>query len=176
MEQEQNKGEEQNKELEQNQQEQPVPVFSKALVIGFVGGILWSFVGSIAYVLNFSSVSAATFVLRSWIQTDWTSGWIGEFIGILAVGLLSLGTAIIYFSLLKKAKGLAPAILFGVALWFLIFYLFNPVFSAVPEFDQFESDTIVTTLCLFILYGTFVGYSISYEYLENNQSSQNAPN
>jgi len=171
MEQEHN----QDQELEQNQREKPVPVFSKSLVIGFAGGILWSFVGAIAYVLNFSSVSAATFVLRSWIQTDWTSGWLGELIGILAVGLLSLGTAIVYFSLLKKAKGIAPAILFGVALWFIIFYLFNPVFAAVPEFYDFDSNTVVTTLCLFILYGTFVGYSISYEYLENNQSSQNAP-
>lgn len=169
MEQEQNQN--QDHDLEQNQQEKPVPVFTKSLVIGFVGGVLWGFVGMIAYFLNFSTVSAATFVLRSWFQTDWTSGWIGEFIGILAVGILSLGTAIIYYTMLKKAKGLAPAIMFGVALWFVIFYLFNPVFSAIPEFTDFDSNTIVTTLCIFILYGTFIGYSISYEYEENNQSS-----
>lgn len=170
MEQEQNEMSKQNPELEQNKQEDPVPVVVKALNIGFVGGILWSLIGAFAYYLNFSSVSAASFVLRSWIQTDWTGKWLGELISIGAIGVISIGTALVYYGLLKRMTGLLPAIVFGVGLWFLVFFLFSPVFSAVPDFNELDSNTIVTSICLFILYGTFIGYSISYEYQENNQN------
>lgn len=169
MEQEQNS--KQNEELEQNKQETPVPVVVKALNIGFIGGVLWSLIGAATYFFNFSSVSAASFVVRSWVQTEWSGSWLGELVSILAIGVISIGTALVYYSILKNARGLMPAILFGVGLWFVVFFLFSPVFSAVPEFTQLDSNTIVTSLCLFILYGTFIGYSISYEHLENNQSS-----
>ncbi|WP_337193921.1 YqhR family membrane protein [Pontibacillus yanchengensis] len=154
----------QNEELEQNKTEKPVSSLSKALITGFVGGLLWSFVGVVTYFFNFSSVSAASFIIRSWIQTDWTGSWIGEFLGMVAIGLLSLGVAVIYYGLLRKTHGLFPPILFGVALWFIVMYLFNPIFATVPTVYEMDSNTIVTTLCIYILYGTFIGYSISYDY------------
>ncbi|WP_345239621.1 YqhR family membrane protein [Pontibacillus salipaludis] len=171
QEEKQNEEEKQNPELEQNQKEPPMSVISKSLVTGFVGGVLWSFVGTIAYFFNFSSVSAGSFVIRSFVQNEWSSNWLGELIAILAVGLVSLLIAILYFGLLKNTKGLWPSMAFGVVLWFIVFFLFQPVFSAVPQLGELDSDTIVTSLCLFILYGTFIGYSISYDYQQNNQPS-----
>lgn len=161
---------EKERQLEQDKQEKPVSVLNKSLITGFVGGILWSGLGALSYYFNFSSVSAGTFVLRSWIQTDWSNNWLGEIISILAIGVLSIVSALVYFGLLKKTKGLSPGILFGVALWFIIFFVFRPVFDAVPTFADLDGNTIVTTLCLFILYGTFIGYSISYDFQVNNDN------
>ncbi|WIF96901.1 MULTISPECIES: YqhR family membrane protein [Pontibacillus] len=161
----------QNPQLEQNQKEKPMSVISKALVTGFIGGVLWSFIGTVAYFFNFSTVSAGSFVIRSFVQNEWSSRWLGELIAILAVGLISLLIAILYFGLLKNTKGLWPSMAFGAALWFIVFFLFQPVFSAVPSLGDLDSDTIVTSLCLFILYGAFIGYSISYDYQQNNQPS-----
>ncbi|MBM7552322.1 YqhR family membrane protein [Thalassobacillus pellis] len=158
------------KRLEQNQREKPVSVFNKALFTGFVGGVLWSTFGAVAYYFNFTEVSAASFLFRSFWQTEWTSSLLGEVLAIFGVGIISIGVALLYFSLFKKMNGLMPAVLFGVVLWGLVFYLLNPIFPAVPFLTDLSSDTIVTTICLFVLYGAFVGYSISYEYHDFNQT------
>ncbi len=44
------------------------------------------------------------------------------------------------------------------------FYLLQPVFPNIPPLTDLNMYTIVSTICLYILYGTFVGYSISYDY------------
>ncbi|MFC0522647.1 YqhR family membrane protein [Pontibacillus salicampi] len=159
----------QSKQLEQNKEEKPMSALTRAVLTGLIGGLLWSFIGAITYYISFSSVSAASFIVRSWLQTDWTGGFLAELIGIIGVGILSIGTALLFFGLLRKRKGLMPSILFGVALWGVIFYVLNPIFTAVPSVVDMDSNTIVTTLCLYILYGTFIGYSISYEYNEYEQ-------
>lgn len=46
------------------------------------------------------------------------------------------------------------------------FYVFNPIFPDVKQVQDLQQSTIVTTFCLYILYGMFVGYSISFEYNE----------
>ncbi|KGX90895.1 hypothetical protein N781_05875 [Pontibacillus halophilus JSM 076056 = DSM 19796] len=162
--------------LEQNKQEKPMSVLSKSLITGFVGGVLWSFLGAIAYYFNFTTISSGSFVLRSFFQTEWTGTWLGELISILVIGLLSLATALIYFSVLKKTKGLWPSILFGVALWLITFFVFQPVFQAVPKVGELDGNTIVTTLCLFILYSVFIGYSISYDYQVESESQSQSQN
>ncbi|WP_407268355.1 YqhR family membrane protein [Radiobacillus sp. PE A8.2] len=161
------------KKLEQNKQEKPMSFLSKSLLTGFVGGVLWSFIGVIASYFNFSSVSPATFILRSWLQTDWSDGWLGELIAVTVIGIISIITAIVYYGLLKKYPGIMVSGIYGIALWFIIFYLLQPVFPNVPAMTELDSNTIVTTLCLFLLYGIFIGYSISYEYQDNQANQPN---
>ncbi|MDL4841577.1 YqhR family membrane protein [Aquibacillus rhizosphaerae] len=155
-----------NQELEQNKHEKPIPLLPKALLTGFIGGVLWSVVGAIAAYFNFTSVSPASFILRSWLHTNWSDGWLGQLISITVIGLLSVLTAILYYGLLRKTKGIWPSATFGVALWFIVFYLLQPIFPNVSHMTDLDINTIVTTLCLFLLYGIFIGYSISYEYLD----------
>ncbi|SDK55508.1 YqhR family membrane protein [Sediminibacillus albus] len=162
-----------NKKLEQNKQEKAVPFFRKALYTGFVGGVLWSIIGFIAAFLNFTAFTPATFLLRSWLTAAWTDRWMGELLSILMIGLLSIGTAAVYYFLLKKVEGIWPSALFGIALWFLVFYLLQPVFPNVPHMTRLDSNTVVTTICLFLLYGTFIGYSISYNYEDGQRGDGN---
>ncbi|MRG86562.1 YqhR family membrane protein [Salinibacillus xinjiangensis] len=168
--------------MEQNQREKPMSLLQKSLVTGFIGGLLWSLLGSLAYYFNFSEVSHASFTLRSFWQNQWTNGFSGEIFSMLIIGVLSILAAYIYYLVLKKREGMLPGILYGVAIWFLFMYFLNPMFSAVPILSEMTMDTIITTVCLHVLYGTFIGYSISFEHksLEDmkkereEKSSQNA--
>ncbi|MFG6121331.1 YqhR family membrane protein [Thalassobacillus sp. B23F22_16] len=156
-------------QLEQNQQEKPISIMNKSLLTGFVGGMLWSIFGALSYYFNFTEVSPASFLIRSFWQTGWTSSFLGEVLGIIGVSLISIAGALVYYLALKKTNGIMPGVLYGGAVWGIVFYLLNPIFAAVPALPDMTSDTIVTTICLFVLYGTFIGYSISYEYHDLNQ-------
>lgn len=139
-------------------------LLGRSLLTGFVGGILWSTISVLLYIFNFLEVSPKSFVLKSWLNKEWTDGWLGELISIIIIGLLSLATALIYYGILKKVKTLWVSVLYGVILWGIVFFLLQPIFTNVPGLFELQTNTIVTSICLFILYGTFIGYSISYDY------------
>ncbi|MCT2537532.1 YqhR family membrane protein [Aquibacillus koreensis] len=156
-----------NEMLEQNKQEKPVSLLTKALLTGFVGGVLWSMLGALAAYFNFTSVSPASFILRSWLQTGWSDSWLGQLISIFVIGVISVLLAIVYYGLFRKMKSIWPSAIFGVGLWFIVYFLLQPIFPNVPQMAELSMDTVVTTICLFLLYGIFVGYSISYDYLDS---------
>ncbi|MGJ9456943.1 YqhR family membrane protein [Oceanobacillus sp. CF4.6] len=144
--------------------EEQLSIFSRALLTGFIGGILWSSIGSLMYYFNFSEVSPKSFLLKSWLDASWTDGWLGVIITILLAGILSIMAALIYYGLFKKINSMWMGLLYGVILWVIIFYIMQPIFPNIPRLIDLTYNTIVSTLCLFILYGTFIGYSISYDY------------
>ncbi|HLR40473.1 MAG TPA: YqhR family membrane protein, partial [Virgibacillus sp.] len=72
--------------------------------------------------------------------------------------------AFIYYGLLKKVISMWMGVVYGLILWGIIFYILQPVFPTLTPVVDFDKETIVTTLGLFILYGTFIGYSISFDY------------
>lgn len=139
-------------------------VLSKALLTGFIGGILWSSFGVVMYYFNFSEVEPKTFLLRSWVTAEWTNGWLGGVLSIVLAGIVSLLTALLYYAFFRKITTMWMGIFYGVILWGIIFYLLHPLFSHIPGILNLQSKTIVSTICLFILYGTFIGYSISFDY------------
>lgn len=161
---------------DQRKQEPRQSVATKAAATGFAGGLLWSALGAGAYYFHFSEVSAASFIFRSFWQTDWTGTWLAEVLSVLIVALLSIGTAFVYYFTLRSRKGIWPGAVFGLLLWGVVYFVLTPVFPAIPGFMELSSDTWVTTACLFILYGVFVGYSISYEYHEFNQTADSYSN
>ncbi|RPF55651.1 YqhR family membrane protein [Aquisalibacillus elongatus] len=147
-----------------NQEESQHSVFLKSLFCGAAGGLIWGIVSSIAYFFSFSEVSHASFILRSFFSGSWTEGILGEVISLLILIILGIIPALIYYFLFKKLHGIMPGVMFGIGIWVLILIIMNPMFSYVPSITEMKSDTIVTTLCQFILYGVFVGYTISYEH------------
>ncbi|MCP3032987.1 YqhR family membrane protein [Halobacillus sp. A1] len=157
---------------EQSKKEPPHSVLAKSLTVGFVAGVLWSGIGALSYYFHFSEVSAASFVFRSFWETEWTSSLLGEILAVIIVGLLSVLTALIYYTALKSMNGIWPGLLFGLVIFVGIYFGLNPIFDAVPHWRELSVDSIVTNLCLFILYGVFIGYSISYEFHEYNQQTK----
>lgn len=156
---------EDNPKLEQNKKEEPMSVIGKAITTGFIGGVFWSLLAYLAYILNFTEVSP-NLILQPFALGDWKDGTLGQFISIVIIGLISIGAALVYYAVLKKFKSMWIGIVFGGALWALVFFILNPIFPNMDTVFELPRGTIVTTLCLYILYGTFVGYSISFDYNE----------
>ncbi|MGM7681527.1 YqhR family membrane protein [Cytobacillus sp. Hm23] len=156
--------------LEQNQKETPLPLVTKVIVIGLCGGLLWSSISYLAYILNFTELSP-NLVLLPWAIGDWKNQVLGNVIGIIVIGLLSILTALLYYGLFKKYDNLWVGILYGVGLWLLVFYLFNPIFPGLKDMNELSRNTVITTICVYILYGVFIGYSISFEVNELNDQS-----
>ncbi len=154
-----------NPELEQNKREAPMSVMGKSIVTGFIGGIFWSALAYLAYILNFTEVSP-NLILQPFALGGWKDGVIGNFISIVIIGLISIGAALTYYAVLRRFDGMWLGIAFGGALWALVFFVLNPIFPNVETVFELSRGTIVTTLCLYILYGVFIGYSISFDYKE----------
>ncbi|WP_010530961.1 YqhR family membrane protein [Lentibacillus jeotgali] len=158
--------EKQDQRLEQNKQEEPISILSRSLLTGFIGGLLGGFFGVVLYYFNFSEVAPKSYLLRSWLTASWIDGWLGTVLSILMIGVISLLTAFIYFILFKKVNSLWMGVAYGIVLWFIVFYIVQPIFPNIPPLRDLNANTIVSTICLYVLYGTFIGYSISYDYTD----------
>ncbi|WNB93574.1 YqhR family membrane protein [Bacillus sp. NEB1478] len=151
--------------LEQNKKESQSSFLSRVAGIGFFGGLIWSMFGFIAYYLNFSKVGPAL-VLAPWALGKWKAEWLGQLISIFIIALLSILVAIGYRFAFAKINSMWAGIIFGVGLWAIVFYLLHPIYPGLEPMNTIGKNTIITTICIYILYGVFVGYSISFEYNE----------
>jgi hypothetical protein len=160
-------GEENEKKLEQNQHEKPMSFISMVIITGLVGGILWSSLALLAYVFNFTEIRPNV-ILEPWALGDWKKGWIGTVFSILAIGLISIGASFVYYALLRKFDSLWVGAAYGAALFLLVFYVLNPIFPGIKPFWELSRNTLITSACFYVLFGVFVGYSISFEEAERN--------
>ncbi|WP_182480470.1 YqhR family membrane protein [Peribacillus asahii] len=154
-------------------------VMKDVWIIGLVGGILASLLGMVVHFFHFMEFSP-NFILTSWSNRHWVKAWQGSLVTVLLFGIISIIIAFIYYALFKKMKNMIAYILFGILWWVILFFVFRPIFNDLPSVAKMSSDSIVTSMCIFALYGVFIGYSISFEYQEymheqNKQGEQTEP-
>ncbi|SDI31890.1 YqhR family membrane protein [Natribacillus halophilus] len=140
-----------------------MPFAVKVLLTGVFGGLIWSCIWYVAYFFNFTDVGPAL-IWMAWALGDWTEQMVGQWTAVGIITVLSIGVAFLYRFVLVRVRGMWMGLLFGAVLWGLVFFVANPLFVELDPLFDMEGMTIVTTLCLFIMYGVFIGYSISYEY------------
>ncbi|EID45467.1 YqhR family membrane protein [Parageobacillus thermoglucosidasius] len=160
-------------QFEQNMRERPMSLLMKAVITGFVGGVFWSLLGYLAYFFHFTEISP-NMLLIPWVAGDWKYGKLGNYVAIFLIGLLSILVALIYYVVLRRIRGMWAGVLYGFILWFIVFCGLNPLFPNLESVARLERNTIITTLCLYILYGVFVGYSISFETQEMDRQTQSS--
>ncbi len=156
---------EQNKDnprLEQNKENEPIPMLAKVAIIGLFGGIFWSLLAYLCHIFNFTVISP-NLVLQPWLIGEWKNRILGQFVGIGVIGLLSIGAAFIYYALLRRFQHIWAGAAYGFAIWVLVFYVLNPIFPGLKAVTELDRNTNITTICFYILYGAFIGYSISFE-------------
>ncbi|MDP4085624.1 MAG: YqhR family membrane protein [Bacillota bacterium] len=137
--------------------------------IGLFGGVFWTIIGYFAYLFSFTELRP-NIILEPWALGDWKRDWLGTAISIIIIGLFSVGAAFVYYGMLKKLKGIWPGFIYGIVIFLLVFIVLNPLFPSMDPFLKLDRDTLVTSACLYIVYGVFIGYSISYE--SQNQKVQ----
>ncbi|HLS60628.1 MAG TPA: YqhR family membrane protein [Virgibacillus sp.] len=150
--------------METDMKNEKIMLLLRSLLTGLIGGMLLGFFGALLYYFNFTEVAPKTYVLESWLTAEWVDSWKGDLFSVFAVGLLSILIAFVYYGLGKRMRTIWSGIGFGVLLWLLLFVLFQPLFTNIQKVGELSLDTIITTGTLFIIYGMFVGYSISYDY------------
>lgn len=148
--------------LDQNQHEKPMSFIGMVVLTGLIGGILWGAIGFVGYYFNFTEIRPNV-ILEPWALGDWKDGRIGTVFSILMIGAVSIIPALIYYALLRKFRKIYVGILYGIVLFLFVFFVLNPIFPSMDPLGELKRDTIITSICLYILFGTFVGYSISYE-------------
>lgn len=141
-----------------------MPIIVMTIVTGFVAGATAGFMGYAAHYFHFSEINP-DLILAIW-QGNWKEGWIGNVVAIITYGVLSILVALIYYMIFKNQKSLWWGFGYGIIIFIVVFFLLPFIIPGLEFVNDYTVTTIVTGLCIFILYGTFIGYSISYEYNE----------
>ena len=140
-------------------------ILRDVFVIGVYGGFLWCAVGLVAAFFHFMDVSPK-FIFTSWSDAAWIHTWLGAVVTLIIYSIVSIVFAYLYYALFRKVNHISAGIVYGALLWLIFILILQPIFPDLPSFSKMTADTGITSICLFILYGVFVGYSISYEYGE----------
>lgn len=138
-------------------------VLPNALLTGFFGGILLASIYLLFHYFKVSKVGHRHIFSFFHISGSWLHKWYGYLFFIFFISLLSVVIALIYYFLFRRIKGWIIGALFGICLW-IIFGLLIPLFAYDVTFTTFyKSYTNVLNFCALLIYGIFIGYSISYD-------------
>ncbi|MCM3692465.1 YqhR family membrane protein [Neobacillus niacini] len=159
------------KSPEKSKYPKPMSFVTVVFWTGLFGGLFWGTVGFFAYYFNFTEIRP-NIILGPWALGEWKNEWLGTVISIILLGILSVGGAFVYSIALKKFNGIWLGLGYGIALFLIVYLVLNPVFSEMKPFLELSRNTVITSICLYLVYGLFIGYSINYEY-ENNHMEEN---
>lgn len=148
----------QNDKLKEN----PMSFMTLVILTGLIVGIVLSGLAYLAYIFNLTSIPPRV-ILEPWALGDWKKGWLGTVISIIMIGMFSIVAAVIYYATLRKINSMWVGIAYGIVLFLLVFFVLNPIFPGIKPFKEMDLDTLVTSICFYVIYGLFVGYTISYE-------------
>lgn len=137
------------------------------LSVGFYGGLFTSFLAYLAYLINFVPFGPGVLLqLFSIRLSPGIEGMVGHMLSILLISLVSIGSSYLYFMLFRHLESIWIGVLYGLAWWAVIFFGLNSLIPGVQSVRQLGLTTNTVFLSLFILYGLFIGYSISFNHKE----------
>jgi len=146
---------------------QPVSVRTKkiksATSIGIAAGFIWGLFSLLAYYLQFTDVGPSIYA-KAVLNPDYMLKWQGHLIGVVFFHFFTLILAFIYVAFFTRFKTAWAGIIYGVAWWFIVFYLVNSVFHLTKPVKELGFNTNSVMVCLYILIGLFIGYSLSVEF------------
>lgn len=136
-----------------------------AIYIGFFAGFIWGGLKMIEHYFHFTSLSPG-FLLEPFFLHSFLSAWPGYLLGWVAFTAMSIVAALLYGLLLAKAKGAWFGLAYGAAWWAVIYLGVGPLSGMMPWINRMDLNTISTDACLFLMWGIFIGYSISFEFTD----------
>jgi len=140
-----------------------------ALSTGLAGGILWGLVSLVVYYLQFTDI-APSFYAKPFLDPDYEYKWQGQLIGIAFFILYVLIASFFYAAFLIKYPSPWVGIFYGLAWWGIVFFLLSPLFELAEPVGKLGINTNSVMISLYLLLGLFVGYSLSAEFNNQDQS------
>lgn len=132
--------------------------------IGFFAGLIWGAVRWLAWFFNFTEMPPA-FLLEPFVARSFVRSAAGHWSGYGAYIAFSVAAAVLYALLFVRWRGPWPGILYGAGWWTVLFSLAACPFLGMPErFSDPNAASLFTEACIFVLWGVFIGYSISFEF------------
>ncbi|MDF2608355.1 MAG: hypothetical protein K0S34_2555 [Bacillales bacterium] len=135
----------------------------KLPIIGIFGGMFWGTLCSLSSYFSFTEISPRTLIVRT-LSITLKSNYYEHLAGIILITILSVVYTFIYYSFFKKHEGVLTPVIAGILLYCIIFLGISSLTINIPKIQYYGSETFTTILCFFILYSTFIGVSVSYEY------------
>lgn len=133
-----------------------------AIIVGFFGGVLLANLQLVFHYFNVSKVDYKKILALFYIHDEWVAKWYGALLFILMIGSLSILIALVYYILCRRVRGWLMGAFFGIVLWVIFGSLFPTFLYDIKWASFYKSNTNVLQICTFLLYGIFIGYSISY--------------
>lgn len=138
-------------------------IWINTLLTGFFGGILLTLSHSAFHYFNISTIHHRDILSLFNLTGSWVNTWYGYLFFVGLMTLFSIVLAIVYYMLLSRINSWLAGFFYGFCLW-LIFGLFIPLQWYDVTFSTiYTSYTNVLGLCSLLIYGLFIGYSISYD-------------
>lgn len=147
--------------------------WSYALYIGFFAGLIWGLAGHVLSYFAFTEVAPA-FWLTPWVDKSFLSSWRGQVAGLALYICYSIVAALLYTAVLRKARGPWPGIAYGLAWYVLLFCVIGPLLGLIPSFGKLATHTHLAELCRSLLWGVFIGYSITLEFTDDRRREAKA--
>lgn len=132
-------------------------------ITSVTGALLWGGIHGLLYYLNLSEVSL--FLIKGWFGIGKLSNnWLNLGITIFLMCVVSYLLCYLYYFLFRKRNEYWIYIAYGVGIFVLFFVVLQPFNRYFPFITELSRLTIVTNLCIAILYGLFISYTISFDY------------
>ncbi len=132
--------------------------------LGIYAGLIWGGIYIITYYLGFTKVLPA-FLAEPFFLHDFLASWRGHFIGWFSFIVLSVTASLIYAAVLRKAKGPWPGFGYGLLWWAVLFGL-GPFVGMMKPLHKLDLNSLLTSSCLFLIWGCFIGYTITVEFTD----------
>ncbi len=143
-----------------------------ALQIGAVGGIFWAAMNDVLYFMNFTLINSSVF-MKPFIQPSGADRPVLQLMGIGVAAILSILFALAYVFTFSRFYSPWIGIATGGALFVIFYYILSPIFDLTEKpIHQIGMNTFATELCLFILYGLFIGFSLSSEFSSKKERAK----
>lgn len=135
------------------------------LYIGFFAGLIWGAIKIVEYYFKFTKIPIG-FLIEPFFKHDFLISWQGILIGWFYFALFSIVAAFLYMVSMWKLQGPWWGLGYGAFWWAVIYLFIGPLAGMTYWIYDLDLDSILTDLCLFLLWGMFIGYSISIEYTD----------
>lgn len=134
-----------------------------ALELGFFAGIIWGGIRWAAYALHFTIVVPG-FLVEPLFKHAFLESARGGWLGWGCFMLLSIVASLIYTLLLRKIPGPWAGMAYGVLWWAILFVGIGPLLKLMPMITKVTWNSVWTDMCLFLLWGLFIGYTVAIEF------------
>jgi hypothetical protein len=163
------KGQEAGSESQQDKNPiKPTNIWTFALNTGFFAGLLWGGMRIAEYYFKFTKVHP-TFLIKPWSTPAFNQTTLGYMTGWAAFILFSVIAALIYTIVLRRLRGAWMGMLYGLVWWAILYFAVGPRMGMMKRLGKIEWNSLITDGCLFLLWGAFIGYTIAFEFTDEQE-------